>query len=59
MSLAYRDSKCTNLSVSCPYQLIVYFVLKHIVVDRDCIYICSSMFSYLWSLFYCAQDIDA
>ena len=29
------------------------------VVDRDFIYICSSIFSYLWGLFYCAQDIDA
>ena len=29
------------------------------VVDRDYIYICSSIFSYLWGLFYCAQDIDA
>ena len=29
------------------------------IVDRDFIYICSSIFSYLWGLFYCAQDIDA
>ena len=28
MSLAYRDSKCTNLSVYCPYQEIVCFVLN-------------------------------
>ena len=29
------------------------------VVDRDFVYSCSSIFSYLWGLFYCAQDIDA
>ena len=29
MLLAYRDSKCRNLSVYCPYQEIVCFVLKH------------------------------
>ena len=29
------------------------------VVDRDFVYICSSIFNYLWGLFYCAQDIDA
>ena len=29
------------------------------VVDRDFIYFCSSIFSYLWGMFYCAQDIDA
>ena len=34
MSLAYRDSKCTNLGVYCPYQEIVYFVLKHINTAR-------------------------
>ena len=34
MSLAYRDSKCRNLSVTCPYQLTVYFVLKHINTAR-------------------------
>ena len=28
MSLAYRDSKCTNLSVYYPYQEIVCFVLN-------------------------------
>ena len=27
--------------------------------QRFYIYICSSIFSYLWGLFYCAQDIDA
>ena len=34
MSLDYRDSKCTNLSVYCPYQEIVCFVLKHISTAR-------------------------
>ena len=27
--VGYRDSKCTNLSVYCPYQEIVCFVPKH------------------------------
>ena len=27
--LAYRESTCTNLSVSCPYEIIVYSVHKH------------------------------
>ena len=34
MSLAYRDSKCTNPSVYCPYQEMVYFLLKHINTAR-------------------------
>ncbi len=32
--LAYRESTCTNLSVSCPYEIIVYSVLKHINTAR-------------------------
>ena len=28
--LAYRKSTCTNLSVSCVYEIIVYSVLKHL-----------------------------
>ena len=32
--VGYRDSKCTNLSVYCPYQEIVCFVLKHINTAR-------------------------
>ena len=32
--LAYRESTCTNLSVSCPYEIIVYSVLKHINTTR-------------------------
>ena len=27
--LAYRESTCTNQSVSCPNEIIVYSVLKH------------------------------
>ena len=34
MSLVYRDSKCTNLSVYCPYQEIVWLDLKHINTAR-------------------------
>ena len=33
-SLACRDSTCTNLSVSCPYEIIVHSVLKHINTTR-------------------------
>ena len=33
-SLAYREFICTNLSVSCPYEIIVYYVLKHINTAR-------------------------
>ena len=29
-----RDFICTNLSVSCPYEIIVYSVLKHINATR-------------------------
>ena len=36
---------------------VVFFDIA--VVDRDFVYICSSIFNYLWGLFYCAQDIDA
>ena len=32
--LVYRESSCTNLSVSCPYEKIVYSVLKHINTTR-------------------------
>ena len=32
--LAYRESTCTNLSVSCPHYIIVYSVLKHIDTTR-------------------------
>ena len=32
--LAYRESTCTKLSVSCPYEIIVYSVLKHINTAR-------------------------
>ena len=35
MSLAYRDSKCTNLSVYCPYQDIVCFVLDNKLMDES------------------------
>ena len=28
--LAYQESTCTNLSVSYPYEIIDYYVLKHI-----------------------------
>ena len=30
----YRESTCTNLSVSCPYEIIAYSVLKHINTAR-------------------------
>ena len=33
-ALAYRESTCTNLSVSCPYEIIIYSVLKHINTAR-------------------------
>ena len=32
-TLAYRESTC-NLSVSCPYEIIAYSVLKHINTTR-------------------------
>ena len=33
-ALAYQESTCTNISVSCPYEIIVYSVLKHINTAR-------------------------
>ena len=33
MLLAYRDSKCRNLSVYCPYQEIVCFVLNRLALN--------------------------
>ena len=41
--LAYRESTCTNLSVSCPYEIIVYSVLKH---------------NFLLTLLECTQSAD-
>ena len=32
--LAYRESTCKNLSISCPYEIIFYYVLKHINTTR-------------------------
>ena len=38
--LAYQESTCINLiiSVTCPYEMIVYSVLKHIITTRMTIY---------------------
>ena len=33
-TLAYRESTCMNLSVTCPYEIIAYSVLKHIISTR-------------------------
>ena len=32
--LAYRESTCTNISVTCPWEIIAYSVLKHINTAR-------------------------
>ena len=33
--LVYRESTCTNLSVSCPYEIIVYSVILYILTILD------------------------